>query len=78
MDHADWQTEEMTAELAAELAAHVVKGGRVILRSASTCPHYVDQLQKAGFNMKCVSRIDQTPYMDRVNMYASFWYGVRR
>lgn len=75
MDHADWQTAEQTIELAAALYKHTSDNATIILRSAAYKPPYIEHLRAAGFEVRCIQRMDQTSsaYMDRVNMYASFW-----
>ena len=73
MDHADWQDENATRELSKALYEQMIEGGKIILRSAGLRPHYVNQLEDYGFVVKCISRIDEQPFMDRVNMYASFY-----
>ena len=59
----------------------VVSGGRLIWRSASLNPPYVKVLAAHGFECHCVHRITDKEYngcIDRVNMYASFWYADRK
>lgn len=79
MDHADWQTMSQTRELARTLYRHTSADPIIIFRSAAKQPPYVEHLRAAGFEVTCLSRIDsqehfsQKAYMDRVNMYASFW-----
>jgi len=77
MDHVDWLDEAQATELAECLAAQVVPGGRMIWRTASLCPPYADIFARHGFDVRCISRIDEG-YMDRVNMYSSFWVATRR
>eukprot|EP00887_Chlorella_sp_A99_P007332 scaffold2.g7332.t1 len=77
MDHADWLSEAQQRELAAALAAHVAPGGRVIWRSAALAPPYAHFIAGAGFDVRCLQRADQG-FMDRVNMYSSFWVVVRK
>ncbi|CAI7844837.1 unnamed protein product, partial [Closterium sp. NIES-53] len=52
-------------------------GGRVIWRSASRNPEYAKDIEKAGFKVVQVRSITQQQYMDRVNMYASFYVAIR-
>lgn len=74
MDHADWQSVEQTIELARALYKHTTDDATIILRSAAYEPPYIEHLRAAGFNMRCIQKMDNTnKYMDRVNMYASFW-----
>ena len=83
MDHADWLSEEAQMELVKALKDQVVRGGKAIWRSASLVPPYAAMLEANGFRVKCVQRFDQLPetdnlYMDRVNMYASFYVATRK
>jgi betaine lipid synthase len=75
MDHADWQTSAQTIELARTLNKYTSSNATIIFRSAASNPPYVEHLRAAGFEVTCLSRIDnsQKSYIDRVNMYASFW-----
>ncbi|GAQ92949.1 betaine lipid synthase [Klebsormidium nitens] len=75
MDHVDWLDQPDIDTLAAALKAQVRPGGRVIWRSASKQPHYARAIEAAGFKVIRVRCSDQ--YMDRVNMYASFYVGIR-
>jgi betaine lipid synthase len=77
MDHVDWQDMSQAKELAALLARQVAPGGRVIWRSAALVPPYARAIRDAGFDVKCLSRADEG-YMDRVNMYSSFYVAIRR
>ena len=77
MDHVDWQDEAAAAQLAAALAAHVAPGGRVIWRSAARAPFYAKTIASAGFDVTRLQCAD-AGYMDRVNMYSSFYVAVRR
>ncbi|EIE24752.1 diacylglyceryl-N,N,N-trimethylhomoserine synthesis protein [Coccomyxa subellipsoidea C-169] len=77
MDHVDWQDMSQARVLAATLAKHVAPGGRVIWRSAALCPPYTRIIREAGFEVKCLQRADEG-YMDRVNMYSSFYVAVRK
>lgn len=57
------------------------RGGRIIWRSASLLPWYSPILADVGgFDVSRVAGADTAEggYMDRVNMYASFWVGVRK
>ena len=80
MDHIDWCDRPYAEELAEALRAAVPSGGRVIWRSASLMPWYAPVVAAAGFDVSRVSGADTAEggYMDRVNMYASFWLAVRR
>ncbi|KAL4857543.1 DNA mismatch repair protein 6 [Chlorella vulgaris] len=77
MDHLDWLTDAATKEVAAALAKQVAPGGRVIWRSAANVPPYARFIADAGFEVTCIQRADQG-FMDRVNMYASFWVGIKK
>eukprot|EP01025_Chloroclados_australasicus_P048612 TRINITY_DN5514_c0_g1_i2.p1 TRINITY_DN5514_c0_g1~~TRINITY_DN5514_c0_g1_i2.p1 ORF type:complete len:667 (-),score=70.82 TRINITY_DN5514_c0_g1_i2:573-2573(-) len=77
MDHVDWLDEQHGRELAATLARQIPAGGRVIWRSASLNPPYAKLIQEAGFEVQQLQRADQG-YMDRVNMYSSFFVAVRK
>jgi betaine lipid synthase len=55
----------------------VVPGGIVIWRSAASTPPYARLIANAGFDVKCIQRADQG-YMDRVNMYSSFYVATRK
>ena len=81
MDHVDWLDDGLVQELAVALREQVRKGGRIIWRSASLNPPYVPVFAKHGFKVACVHRVTdaaENGCLDRVNMYASFWYGVRQ
>ena len=81
MDHVDWLSDDLVEELASNLEKQVVPGGRIIWRSASLNPPYAKVLEAHGFDVHCVHRITdekEKGCIDRVNMYASFWYGDRR
>lgn len=78
MDHADWLSQEDLNVLINALWEHVLPGGRVLFRSAGLRPPYVDLLEKAGFKVECVARADEVPYMDRVNMYSSFYVALHQ
>jgi betaine lipid synthase len=77
MDHVDWLDDKIVQELATTLAQQVVPGGIVIWRSASLSPPYSKVIADAGFSVTCISRASEG-YMDRVNMYSSFYMAVRK
>jgi betaine lipid synthase len=77
MDHVDWMDAKYARELAATLAEQVAPGGRVIWRSAALSPWYSRIIADAGFDVRCLGRSDEG-YMDRVNMYSSFYLAVRK
>ena len=81
MDHVDWLNDDLVEQLAAGLEKQVVPGGRIIWRSASLNPPYTKVFAKHGFEVHCVHRITDKEHngcIDRVNMYASFWYADRK
>ncbi|KAF6256794.1 hypothetical protein COO60DRAFT_1656840 [Scenedesmus sp. NREL 46B-D3] len=77
MDHVDWLGEAYVRELAATLAQQVLPGGIVIWRSASLSPPYAQAIAGAGFAVTCL-QCASDGYMDRVNMYSSFYMAVRK
>jgi betaine lipid synthase len=78
MDHVDWFSNQEATRLADALARSVSPGGRVIWRSASKWPPYVNAIAGAGFDVeRCDCHHDRL-VIDRVAMYASFWVGIRR
>lgn len=83
MDHADWLCTDKQMELVTALRDCIAPGGRVIWRSASLEPPYAAMMAKNGFTVRCIQRFDRMPdtqnlYMDRVNMYASFYVAERK
>lgn len=77
MDHLDWMDDEVANGVAQVLAKQVLPGGIVIWRSAALTPPYASLIAKAGFDVRCISRSDQG-YMDRVNMYSSFYVATKK
>lgn len=77
MDHVDWLDLHVAKQLADTLAQQVASGGIVIWRSASLSPPYAELIKQVGFDVRCISRADQG-YMDRVNMYSSFFIARRK
>lgn len=77
MDHLDWMSHAQHVEYAEALAKQVRPGGIVIWRSAALVPPYAEVIRQAGFDVRCVGRADQQ-YMDRVNMYSSFYVAKRK
>jgi betaine lipid synthase len=77
MDHLDWLDAKYASDIAAALAQQVVPGGVVIWRSASVRPFYAPIIAAAGFDVRCIST-SQDGYMDRVNMYSSFYVATRK
>ncbi|MCO5608184.1 hypothetical protein L7F22_062390 [Adiantum nelumboides] len=76
MDHVDWLEQHDIDVLCAALHDQVVAGGRVIWRSASRSPGYAKCIETSGFHVERLSTSEQ--YMDRVNMYASFYVAIRK
>lgn len=75
MDHMDWFDPEGTDaenEIAA-LSNCLADGARVMLRSASTKPWYIETLKKMGFSCEPAAVRTRGQSIDRVNMYASTW-----
>lgn len=77
MDHVDWLDDAMAKEVAKALGQQVEVGGRVIWRSAALSPPYAKFIEAEGFEVKCLQRADQG-YMDKVNMYSSFYLAVKK
>ena len=71
MDHMDWLDEKTVSTFSSYLSKHVVRGGQMIWRSASRQPWYAKIIEKDGFTVRRISTCSS--YMDRVNMYASFY-----
>jgi len=76
MDHVDWLEQPDIDTLCAALKDQVKPGGRVIWRSASRSPKYAKCIEEAGFDVVRITTSEK--YMDRVNMYASFYVGIRQ
>ena len=76
MDHVDWLDDDTAQRLADALGRQVRPGGIVIWRSASLQPPYAQRIADAGFEVRCLQRATDG-YMDRVNMYASFYAAER-
>eukprot|EP00210_Caulerpa_lentillifera_P002059 g1974.t1 len=78
MDHIDWMDDKTALEVIELLARQVMHNGRMIFRSASLCPPYVQMMKDNGFKVTCVKRADQGGYyMDKVNMYHSFYMALK-
>lgn len=78
MDHIDWMDDKTALEVIELLSTQVMSNGRMIFRSASLCPPYVQMMKDYGFKVTCVKRADQGGYyMDKVNMYNSFYMAMK-
>lgn len=55
----------------------MLPGGLVIWRSAAQVPPYAKLIANAGFEVKCLQQATDG-YMDRVNMYSSFWVAEKK
>eukprot|EP00271_Cylindrocystis_brebissonii_P006722 TRINITY_DN19505_c0_g1_i1.p1 TRINITY_DN19505_c0_g1~~TRINITY_DN19505_c0_g1_i1.p1 ORF type:complete len:708 (+),score=127.24 TRINITY_DN19505_c0_g1_i1:145-2268(+) len=77
MDHVDWLGQKDIDTLCNALKKQVVPGGRVIWRSASRDPSYAKCIAKAGFKVTQIQSTNTHAYLDRVNMYASFYCAIR-
>ncbi|KAG8722187.1 hypothetical protein FRC08_005936 [Ceratobasidium sp. 394] len=81
MDHLDWFDPGSPAvtEEVAQLARVLLPGRAVFWRSAARKPWYCEVFEQVGFVVKPVDiRTGPERAIDRVNMYASFWKGVRK
>ncbi|RUP47410.1 hypothetical protein BC936DRAFT_145760 [Jimgerdemannia flammicorona] len=81
MDHMDWfdrSSSELEEEIL-EMARTTAKGGHVYWRSAGRVPWYNRLFEKYGFKVEPlgVREIGSGVSLDRVNMYASFYRGVK-
>jgi betaine lipid synthase len=75
MDHLDWFTDEMAHEEISALAPKMKSGGKVYWRSAGKVPWYNPIFKEYGFEVRPIRiRNEEDPCIDRVNMYASFWW----
>lgn len=73
MDHMDWMDETYVNKLCNLLKNKLTQTGKIIWRSSSLYPWYVDIFESHGFLCTNLSNHVDNPYMDRVNTYASFW-----
>lgn len=76
MDHVDWLDETHAQTVAHVLRDQVLPGGKVIWRSASNQPPYAAFIAENGFDVRRL-QVATDGYMDRVNMYSSFYCAVR-
>ncbi|CAN3370916.1 hypothetical protein DICA4_F33122 [Diutina catenulata] len=75
MDHMDWfdpKGRDAYNEIAA-LKKCLAPGGRVMLRSASTKPWYLETFKELGFSTAPAAVRRTGESIDRINMYASTW-----
>ncbi|KAF6057983.1 hypothetical protein FOB60_001445 [Candida parapsilosis] len=75
MDHMDWfdpNGVDVINEITA-IKQCLVKGGRVMLRSAATHPWYIKTFESLGFKCEAAAIRESGSSIDRVNMYASTW-----
>ncbi|KAI8893824.1 hypothetical protein BC833DRAFT_531286 [Globomyces pollinis-pini] len=78
MDHLDWFSEQDARTEIEAVHKKMKKGGMVFWRSAGKAPWYNSIFQSTGFEIQvCQVREGETMYIDRVNMYASFWKGTK-
>ncbi|OJD10524.1 hypothetical protein AJ78_08491 [Emergomyces pasteurianus Ep9510] len=75
MDSMDWfdPTNEDASNQARALNKSLKMGGRVLLRSASIKPWYIQNFEENGFVARRVGARFPGSSIDRVNMYASTW-----
>lgn len=74
MDHMDWMDAMYIEQLCDALNTSLSKKGRVIFRSSSLNPWFLDVFNEYDFKLTKINcHYSAKPYMDRVNMYASFW-----
>ncbi|KAJ3273668.1 hypothetical protein HDV01_004277 [Terramyces sp. JEL0728] len=79
MDHLDWFSEEDAKAEIAAVHQKMAAGGYVFWRSAGKAPWYNVLFEQQGFKVKvCQVREGETMFIDRVNMYASFWMGIKQ
>ncbi|KAF0711196.1 hypothetical protein AaE_012253 [Aphanomyces astaci] len=78
MDHLDWFSEEDAEAEIRAVSQKMRQGGRAFWRSAGKYPWYNSLFEKCGFRVyPCQIRQGDHLYIDRVNMYASFWAGEK-
>ncbi|KAJ8325931.1 hypothetical protein QVD99_004097 [Batrachochytrium dendrobatidis] len=76
MDHLDWFSHEDAKTEIETVHKKMAQGGFVYWRSAGKHPWYNEIFAATGFEViKCQVREGDNMYIDRVNMYASFWSG---
>ncbi|AET41506.1 class I SAM-dependent methyltransferase Ecym_8221 [Eremothecium cymbalariae DBVPG len=75
MDHMDWfdpEGKDIVQEIDA-LWNVLRENGRILLRSASMRPWYIEKLEQRGFICNAAATRHSGTSIDRVNMYASTW-----
>ncbi|KAI3405814.2 hypothetical protein KGF56_001421 [Candida oxycetoniae] len=80
MDHMDWfdpNGKDAINEISA-VKKCLANGGRVMLRSASKHPWYIDTFQEMGFDCHPAAVRESGTSIDRTNMYASTWVCTKR
>lgn len=79
MDHLDWFSEEDARQEISKVFQKLKSGGRAYWRSGGKRPWYNEIFEDVGFAVKpCQIREGETLYIDRVNMYASFYVGIKK
>lgn len=79
MDHMDWFSPKDNAarEEIRALNTVLAKGGRVLIRSSSTHPWYINAYEREGFKCRPAAVRRTGESIDRVNMYASTWVATK-
>ena len=78
MDHLDWFSVQDAENEIKAIHRKMSTGGFAFWRSAGKAPWYNEIFEKAGFKVICCQvREGETMYIDRVNMYASLWKGIK-
>ena len=78
MDHLDWFSVQDAQNEINAVHKKMATGGYVFWRSAGKAPWYNELFEKVGFKIICCQvREGETLFIDRVNMYASFWKGIK-
>jgi betaine lipid synthase len=79
MDHIDWFSVQDARQEIEAVHLKMARGGRVFWRSAGKYPWYNEIFTSTGFEVSpCQIREGDSMFIDRVNMYASFWVGVKK
>lgn len=80
MDHMDWfdpEGDDVNDEIDA-LHGALCEGGRVMLRTASKKPWYINNFEQRGFKCEAAATRYSGQMIDRVNMYASTWICTKK